>query len=361
MEQGTPETKQPQQERGNKTLAFIVFLGLLIILAWLTIMGVRHLPGAFSSLASIVDSIQPGRTPSFATTPQESTVNHNQTTTLRWTGVPNRGSYALRYECVPGVSLEALSNTEGTQALECDTFYNLGSATSVSVMFRSTVSRFVDVPYTVAFIPDRDSETRIETDAVITVVNPALAVRDADEDSAPATEPDDEIEVDTPPTPPEDSIETERPDAGPSQPPTHTAPAPQYTYVEVPIYSVPVSDPGGFTDLKVSFMGLGTLDSSNQFIPLATMNRGETGAIRFSVQNIGTRTSETWSFRAVLPSGRVYESGPQTVLKPNERSTITLGFRAPETAGRYDFSVETTTVRDRNTANSGFNWALQVR
>jgi hypothetical protein len=51
-------------------------------------------------------------------------------------------------------------------------------------------------------------------------------------------------------------------------------------------------------------------------------------AVRFAVENLGTRTSPQWTFNAVLPTypGNIFSSPSQQALGPGDRIEFTLGF-----------------------------------
>jgi hypothetical protein len=132
--------------------------------------------------------------------------------------------------------------------------------------------------------------------------------------------------------------------------------APTYTYT----YSLPLSDPYGFTDLKLTYLGIGKLNSRGEFINTGKLVSGEAGAIQFSVQNIGTKTSTPWQFETILPGTIKYESKQQVVLKPKERTIMVIEFPAVNDRGTETFSIKVTGGNDNNLQNNTLNWSTAV-
>jgi len=106
--------------------------------------------------------------------------------------------------------------------------------------------------------------------------------------------------------------------------PKSATPAP-IQYKTVTTYKKPVSDPNGVTDFSMTFVSVGTLNSSQRFVPGTLPDSGQ-GAMQFVVKNIGTKTSSNWSFELDLPNGTSMTSSVQKPLLPSESSTLTVVF-----------------------------------
>lgn len=93
-----------------------------------------------------------------------------------------------------------------------------------------------------------------------------------------------------------------------------------------------VSDPNGPTDLSVRILEQGVVSKdTGEFTASSSPNRADPMyriAVRFAVENLGTRTSPQWTFNAVLPTypGNIFSSPSQQALGPGDRIEFTLGF-----------------------------------
>lgn len=140
--------------------------------------------------------------------------------------------------------------------------------------------------------------------------------------------------------------------------PTPSTPAPVY-YKTVTTYKKPVSDPNGTVDLAVSFVGVGYLNSAGRFVVGELPENGQ-GAMQFVVKNNGTKTSNSWSFTAKLPSGATVNNKAQNPLLPKESSTLTLVFTMND-ENPHDVKVDVTVSGDVLLSNNGFNARLVQR
>jgi len=144
-----------------------------------------------------------------------------------------------------------------------------------------------------------------------------------------------------------------KPNTIPAKPNT---PVTTYEYT----YAIPVSNPNGFTDLSVSYKGIGRLTTAGTFLNTGVVRQNEAGAIQFVVHNLGTKTSEKWSFEALLPGGVKFSSTAQDPLKPNERATLTFNFPAINEATLQKFSFEVEVDKDTNSKNDELTWSTVV-
>lgn len=338
-------TISPKQKRPLRIVGIgLVLVTGIVIISWLVINVVNAVPGSFASLASLAESVRTFDRPSSDPVPNETTlivtsdvnvVATGETVSLAWSEANTSGSFVFSYLCTNGVTINLLDDS-GTRSLNCDTNYNLGGVTSATMSVESTDSRYVDVPYSLAFLPTSATAPSATDEAIITVVNNALIVVTDEEVGTPAV--------------PESPV-TE------SAPITPTAPATP-TFTTQYTYTIPVSDPNGRTDLAVRFINTGDI-ANNAFIP-NLINRDSSGAIQFEVKNLGTKTSGTWTYSASLPSGGQYESIPQVALKPNERAVITIGF--PESnRTTHTFVVSIDAPGDNTTINNQFSQLVRIR
>lgn len=337
-----------------KTLAIVGFIALIALSIWLLVQGVRFIPGKFASLASIAESIQnysPTKDLTIAT--EKTMVNSGEAFKVTWTDYSKQGSYIFTYECIEGVSLDVRGENEEQMTIPCDQTLSLpNDATGLFLTVNSSAQRFVDVPFSVEFVSD-DGKDEKASDASVTVVNATIPTTTRAV-AGIIPEPEEENKEETPvvvaPTP----APTPAPNPKPAP-----IPVPQQLAPVAP--TIPVSNPNGYTDLRVSFLGVGTMDG-NTFVPSGSYDRDERGGLKFEIRNIGTKTSGDWTFSADLPAGIDYDSPKQLPLKPNEAAIFTLGFGVDESDKTRATSL-TITARepnDRNSANDKFTWSVKL-
>lgn len=324
-----------------KILAILGFVVLVIFIAWIAIQFIRVLPSAFSSLASLADSVyNPQNEVSFDVVADNTTVNSRESNVITWSNTGVAGTYVFMYECAEGVSLDIRTSDGAITSVTCDEPYEIGSnVTNLEILFASERSRFTDVVYSVSFTPaDEDGEVRVAQKS-LTIVNPRIPLTGV---AVVENEPKVEVPVTTGTTLP------------------YTGYEPEYQTVETVTYSTPQSDPQGYTELTVTYKAVGTLSGST-FSSKNTLSNDERGAFQFEVKNTGTKTSDTWTFTATLTSGTVYTSEVQEALKPNEHATITVAFDGVGEAGMQEFGATIHGGNDQTTSNNSFTKTVAVR
>lgn len=349
MNNEQPVTEE-QKSSMTKGLAILGFLALIILMVWLAVKIVGFVPGAFSSLASIADSVYNYQTEEAVTlSTSKSVVNTSESLVVTWDTLRTPGSYTFSYTCIDGVTLEIRDQTGSITALACNTALPVDGTTSLDIRAMSEKNRFTDITYELAFTPTDTRQPIQTTSNVVTVVNATIPTQVVATDDEEAEE--DEV---TPSTPTE--VVTDE-DTTPSTPTTPTTPP--VRYIEQTVYYTPVSDPNGTVDLRITYKGVGIIENG-RFIKAGSIDTDEKGAIQFEVHNTGTKTADTWSFVANLPSDIKYESGTQKALKPNERALFTLGFEGISQKGIEPFSVTVSAPNDINRTNNTFNWAVTI-
>lgn len=358
-----------------KYLAVIAFIGVVILLSWFSIQLVNNMPGAFSSLASLAESIK--QNPSsynesetseledglITVTSNKNLLNSGDLVDISWSTTKTPGSYTFYYECDSGIAMDIINQDLDSRIIGCGKNYNVGNTDSLTLHVESEKVRFEDINYTIAFLSTNDSTPRASGTASFTVVNSSIPDEftnllkteasqnqetevinenkevEAKKEIASETEEMAQVEEEEKTVSEETIINT---------PPTEEAPS----YVQEFTYEVPTSDPNGKTDLSTKFIATGNL-LSNIFIP-GYVHEEKDGAIQFEVKNYGTKTSEKWTFSISLPNEIKYVSDEQEPLKPNERAVLTIGFTASEKS-QHTFVVEVEEPTDKNSANDSFN------
>ena len=343
MNNVTPtEEKKPRFSKPVAVAGFLVIIGLI---AWASVQIVSLAPTAFSSLASLSQGISNYRDSMSADVDTDLTVASNmklvdagEPIIITWDKDSREGAYAFSYACLEGVTVDIV-DTEGLRSIACDTRYSLGVTDVVTVVVNSEKARHIDVPYTISFMRQNDTGPVRSGNNTLTITNENI------NDVVAVGTPDGEVLG-------EEDVEEEVKEEVPA--PATPAPKPKPVVVAEPVteyvYAIPVSNPNGYTDLATRFLNVG--DIVNGKFVAGDIERDDTGAFQFEVKNIGTKTSDTWTYAVTLPDGDTYTSPKQTALKPNERAVISLGFDTPDEAS-HTFVV-VVKIEDRVSTNNSF-------
>ena len=120
----------------------------------------------------------------------------------------------------------------------------------------------------------------------------------------------------------------------------------------------------GATDLSVSLIGVGMIDSSGQFIQTTQIPRGSSAAIKVRVSNIGSTYSGPWSIVGTIsPSliGYTYRQDNQMSLVPGATSDYTIVFSNPQSTGINTFNIQVTpSVTDSNSYNNSLTTSITL-
>jgi hypothetical protein len=338
------------QEQSNKKLSTPLtvagFVAAIALIAWVSVQIIQFIPNSFSSLASLAQGISNYRESMSVNNDEPlSVASDTKLTTVgkpvvvTWKKDVRGGTYVFSYTCEDGVSVEIVDD-EGLRQIACDTKYSLGEADSVTLMVESLKKRHVDVSYTIAFLRPNDTEASRNGTSVVTITNTAIA------EEVAVAEPDGQVlgeDAAKPETKPEETP-APAPKPAPTKPVVVTEPKTEY------VYTIPVSNPNGYTDLATRFLNVGDI-AGGKFVA-GSIERDGSGAFQFEVKNIGTKTSGEWTYTVTLPDGDAYTSLKQTALKPNERAVISLGFDTPDKAS-HTFVV-VVKIDDKNVSNNSF-------
>jgi hypothetical protein len=336
-----------------KTLAIGGFVGLIIIIAWLGIQLISFMPSAFSSLASLADSVYNYQPVELVVVSDRSVANAGEAFTITWNKPKQTGSFTFAYACTEGVAAEVRVEGGAIAPIECDTPLNIGDVHTLDVNLTSERNRFTEVPYTIAFLPAKSETPAATSDNKITVVNAMISPVVAEVATTSVTE------VTVKPTP--EPVVVAQPDpVTPTPKPATPKPTPKPVVVSTPIYGIPVSNPNGITDVGVRLLGIGSVDANNRFTASTVIDNDNKGAIQFEIKNFGTKTSESFTYTVQLPNGSEYTSPVQTALKPNERVVATIGFEAADEKGVKSFGVTVKVNGENNKANNQFTAKVSI-
>jgi hypothetical protein len=319
-----------------KSLAIVGFLVTIALLLWLGFQGAQRVPGVFSSLASLAESMRDYRPVTELTLATEkSVVNSGESFQISWTDMKHDGVYVVQYACTEGVTLTVRSADNNLVPMRCTETLTLPQEVhGLFLTVESDKMRLTDIPLTLTWEGADGTEKMSETR--VTVANATIPVA--------VVEPEPEVVV-VPPVVAEPA-------------PKPTVPAPTPKPVTTLVY--PQSNPNGFTDLAITTLGSGVFQNG-VFTFTAKYDRDLKNAVRFDVKNIGTKTSGTWSFKTILPDGQVYESKEQIPLKPLEHVEFTLGFDLGTNDDLVKIVNTVVSKGDANVRNDSTTWSVVVQ
>ncbi len=319
MQMNQPHQEEARESRVRmnilKALAAIGFVIILVFGVWGVIQVARMVPSIASYLSAAAVSLTSIFTPAerLEITIPSAQVTSGDVFTLSWSHEGKRadGTYTVSFECRDGVSMEAPDQHGVYQKVFCNTPFNLTNETaSMRLIPLSSTARFVDVGIKLAFTRLSDGKVTAETQTALTIVNEKAGQ-----------------ETVTPPAPTTPAPGT--PTVTPTKPRVGTPTRSVYTVVP----GGRISDPNGRVDLVVTIKEIGVINpTTNVFTPTTVVRRFERPAVRFVVENAGTKTVDNWSFNAVLPTMpmHIFHSDMQPTLGPGDQMEYTLGFDMPD-------------------------------
>lgn len=324
------DTRSHLAGSASRILAIIGFIALIAIGMYGSVRVAQSVPGLFSQMGAAIVSITSIFVPAEETITvslPSYTVPHDAPVTVAYEhrNRDSEGAYAFRYSCVDDVRIETVQGG-AIVPIACNTPYAfVPFNNSVTVTPLSEKARYADVEIFVVYSPE-DGSTPIIGSVLMTIEN---LKADTSKPAAP-----------TPSTP--------------QTPVTPSAPPKKETIV---VPQGRASDPNGYTDLTARVIEVGYMDSTGAFVASSTPSRQYRIGVRFAIENIGTKTSNEFTFSAVLPTfpPYTYFSPAQVALGPGDRIEFTIGFDSFEQDNTGEFVVNvdpTARVNERNKDNN---------
>lgn len=286
-----------------KALAVIGFVAILIFGVWGLIQVGRMFPSVMSAISSAAVSLSSVFVPAerLEIALPSGNVVSGEPFTIAWTHESKRkdGTYSLSFDCRDGLSMEAPGVNGVYQKVFCNTPFNLTNETSsMKLIAISSASRFLDVPLKLTFTRLDTGEVSAETATAVTVVNEK----------------------------PTGTTAVTPPATGGTGSSVRPGTPSRNTYVVT--QAGRSSDPNGRADLSVTILDTGTVDSNNVYVKSGSISRQQKGAVRFIIENLGSKTVESWNFSAVLPTlpMHIFSSPMQPALGPGDKIEYTLAF-----------------------------------
>jgi hypothetical protein len=247
--------------------------------------------------------------------------------------------------------MTALNTVNGQDEAFCNVPFNFVNANnSITLTAFSDKNRFVDVTVYVDFTPNGANQPTISGKATLTLTNAALG-------SSPSV-------GTTPPTPATPTPSTPSTPVTPTTPTTPSVPStptpgtPTNTVITIPGSGAPISNPNGYVDLVPRIIEVGVVDkTTGAFTASSTPSRSQRIAVRFAVENLGTKTSNQFAFNAVLPTLPlfIYSAPMQQELRPKDRIEFTVGFDSFDinSNGQFIVNVDPTgSIQEKNEENN---------
>jgi hypothetical protein len=336
-----------------KSLAILGFIAAIIAGLWIVVQVIQYIPTAFESLANIADSIY-GGTNQLSFKAEKDVVNSGESLRLTFSPVRGTGAYQFSYRCVDGVSAETRNADGAIVRFDCEKNVTVASGKLPNVdqvaeiMFSSEKGRFSDVPFTFSFVRDGSDKVTYEKSGIVTVVN--------------ATIPQTGLVLHTPtPAPVVTKPATTPVVTAPTHTPAKTTPVVIHKKVPVTVTSYPVSNPNGYTDLVISFVGAGRL-VNGVVVPATSITSGDDAGLVLSVKNTGTKTSAPWSVHATFPGDEAtsFTTDTQAPLLPGERATMTIRFTAGTATGEKIVRANVVSTNESDFSNNSFENTIRI-
>jgi hypothetical protein len=272
------------------------------------------------------------------------TIESGGTFSFGWThsGKTGEGKYEFLYECLDGA---VISRGESKTLIPCNEPILINTTNQhSSYTLISKTSRFLDVPLTISFVPEGEETGSIKDSKLLTVINDNI-LQSRTETGTLNSQANSDTTENTAPTSTATNTNT-------STDTTSISTDPLEETTQFSGNTTTTEDPNGKPDLKVTFIETGYVDkATNEFIASSTpLSPTLRIAVRFSIENAGTKTSPQWSFNAVLPTSPyyVYHSNGQRELKPGDKIEYTLGFDQTKSEETIEVIVNADPTRSIN-------------
>ncbi len=328
-----------------QVLAVIGILALLVIGMWGSVTVASAVPGglsrALAALVSFSSIFVPASETITVNGPSGVVTAHTPfTLTFAHSDKSVQGSYRLRYLCADGISLNSAVNGSD-QTVFCNVPFNFNAQDAITLVGSNTSDLQQPVEMFIDFTPNGVMTPTVTGSTAVIIGTNALS------SSTPVS-----VTPTPAPTP------KPKPTPRPTTPTTTTYPVVQT--------SGQVSDPNGYVDLTARVIEVGYVDkTTGAFTASSTPSRQNRIAVRFAVENLGTKRSPSFAFNAVLPTipSHIFSAPPQQELNPGDRIEFTIGFDTFVDALVGDITINvdpTNSINERNKDNNIIHYTLHA-
>jgi hypothetical protein len=318
MEQTTNNTSLP--------LKLLAAVGLLVVLAGLAWGGVKALSYAPQALRAVANAFVGIQATLFSDeeiilSVQEAnnTVDHGKSFALSFEHKDKRddGSYSFFYECRDGAHFEIIPSIGREEIAFCNTYTNFVNENNKLILTPfSTQERFIEVPVAIIFRKNGSQEVDMVGSLTLGVFNGALSGTTSGTTNGGTI-----------------IVGNNGNNTGGTGTGTGTTPGQQTNQTnQFGTTTIPhFSDPNGKVDLKVTILETGIVSrTSGAFTATSTIRNTDRAAVKFEIENVGTKKVSGWRFNAILPTNPryIYNSDGQPELFPGDKIEFILGFDA---------------------------------
>lgn len=174
-------TTHTHEEPKQGLLSNVLALAGLIVLAIIVVWGLLHLASLVAPSLSKFFS----RTPQIAITAPSDVVS-GEAFTMSWTyAAPEKGVYALLYQCNDALSFEMPDAAGAVRTIPCGAAYTVGTEKSSSLTPRLSAEKALDASISVVFIPSATTSKQAQATATMNV-RPAEVQATSPQTGAPA-------------------------------------------------------------------------------------------------------------------------------------------------------------------------------
>ncbi len=277
--------------RGLATFGLVVLLALG---AWGVARVAVSVPSLLSSIGAAAVSLSSVFVPNERLELElPETVTSGELFDFSWRHLNRReeGTYTLSFSCRKGLILSAEASDGSMRDAFCDTPFNFTNTEGGMKLRATSALRRIDIPLTLSFTKISDGAVSASNDTILVVENAGA---------------------------PEVLL------------PSPSASAPERR-AERKTYTVTAagraSNPLGKPDLVARINAIG-IYTERGFTPSQSVKVGTRAAVRFEIENVGTKTADGWAFNVVLPTSPyfIYHSDMQPFLGPGDKIQYTLAF-----------------------------------
>ncbi len=325
------EEHNEESRGGNSILRWILIIGMLIILFFISIGIVKFVPKALSTASTYLSSVFSFK-PKLDISFDKKSVNSEEPFLISWKNNTEEksGSYSLGYKCEQGIRVYEMR--EGKPVV-CETPFPIGTNEgSLPVKIISDKNEKVDVAFNVSFNKMGSSDISLSNSESIDVTPKNFgAVSDSNSSS------NNYGNV---------STSTSQSKQNSQNPNTSTTNSDQNRNTYYPA--------GTKSDLSISLVKRGIVDINDNFREGNIINSGDRAMIQFKISNDGTAPSGAWTLKATIPSANPSEKNitrVQPSLRPGASYILTLRFDSFDPySPNAIISIESSS--DSNTSNN---------
>lgn len=357
------ETIHTSEESKNplwrKSLRFIVILGIIVLLFFISIGIVRFVPKLFSGAGTFLSSIFGGK--SLETTIDKKEVKSGDAFYVTWKNntKDNEGAYTFTFKCTDGVKIEYQSTT-GSKPVICNTYFPLPhEINSYPFSASSTKAGSVSVPYTINLWDTTTGKSKLSASSNIVIIPKNAAYSDAGGNSSQSAAvnlyPSSNSTSDSDNNPYSDATTTPTYPLGGFDNSTSNSNSSKNTsgnktsnttsgssYTSTRTY-------GSSPNLGISLVQVGYVDNNANYYNTTSIPENSRVLVRFKVFNTGDAPTGSWTLSANLPTKiyneRTFTSGSQPSILPGNSYEMTLAFDS------FDPSISTISLSVTSSGN----------